>query len=226
MRGPANARICVIQFANYSHGEVVLSQLDHRAEVSSPDGKTMLKLIFAANSGWRGLGPFSLAYMRVENKGPYNEKQFRDLYGAALKKISLPVFSFDVQKIGAVPNRSDLYAESVKGPLEMAEHPWQFSANACREKWQFQSYRGFCQVKLFGPQFVLGESQKIIDKQINGKDGIIGVVLRATLDGYIVEAYGPDRIVGKFEKIEHYVTKAIGDARREDFRHRVLILPQ
>jgi hypothetical protein len=226
LRGPANARICVIHFADYSSGEVVLSEAEHHSEVSSVDGKTKLRVIFGAKSGWRGLGPFSLAYMRVENKGSYNEKQFQDLYRAALKKINLPVFSFQVQKIGASPTRSSIFSEQVKGPLEMVDQEWQFSSDACRKNWQLQSYRGFCAIQLFGPQFVLAEQQRIIDTQVSGKEGVIGIVLRATLDGYIVEAFGPDRVVGKFEKVEQYVKKAVNEARREDFRHRVLVLPQ
>jgi hypothetical protein len=203
-------RSCVIHFATYREGEVVLSNTYEKSEVQSANGKQTLKLVLTTSPGWMALGPASLVYARVDFSGPYDVNAFNELYTAAAKKIAKSTFQFDFHKIGNTLKKSKLFTETIKGPIRLLGRDINFDFESCGKNWVYvENKNGTCQIQKKWRGYRMSESLFIMQKSVKLSDNTIYLALSLQSQSYNLMAYGSSRLIKSFSTVEPFMRQAI-----------------
>jgi hypothetical protein len=91
-----------------------------------------------------------------------------------------------------------------------------FDASACKNAWlNYSSYAGTCQVSKFTAPYLLENQKVFLQQNVKGREASLLIVFNAFANGYRAEAYGSDKIVGSYNKVEPYLLKALEKFKEE-----------
>jgi len=216
---------CVLHFATYRDGEIILSQENLLLSSESANKTKKLVISAVADSGWQNLGPFSLAYVRVDYTGQYNESDFRALFNEAIQRAGRNTFVFEQQKIGAQLNSGAIFTESIVGRLNLSERQVVINTSDCRQQWQKKLVaHGQCNVRSHAPGYLLGEPKPLFNYSINGSAGVGLVIVTPSATGYVADVYGAEALVSSPVLVEKYLKEALNRYKNDSYTSHSLLV--